>query len=389
MTDAPLDWLEKHIGFEVFKSSLDQLKDVIQNWELDKIPKEKVISIVGTNGKGQVTHELARQLKSNGFNVFTFTSPHQIKLSERFQFNGQPIGDEEMLSLFETVHKKLSQEEARLSFFEFLYVVFLQWVTESDKEFDYVLFEAGLGGRLDATKCIEAHLVILTSIGRDHMSILGHSLKQILLEKLGILYPGNLLVYNLQLKSLKKILYEYTSTHLVKTAFVPSDIGSDFYNRNNNLVRYVVTKEFGKNYFESEQSPLREISWRNKNIYFNSAHNLDGVRNLFQLLNGNSYNRSGTNIKYWDMILLAFSNRSTEELKSMVKLIESYPCLYNKIKVVIFDHPRALSFLQAKDVFKNIEVEKLESIQFAQKENVLLLGSNYIIKSLASLSSTV
>jgi dihydrofolate synthase/folylpolyglutamate synthase len=375
-TDRPLNWLEENIGFEVFKSSLDILKTFLEKNHLLEIIPSKVISVVGTNGKGQVVRELSTQLKKNGKKVLRFTSPHQFRLGERFNFDSNDIEDQELLRIFHETKKLIDKDEVHLSFFEFLYASFLIWVKEHE-DFDFVIFEAGLGGRLDATKCLKANSVILTSIGRDHTNILGTSLKQILLEKLGILYPNSQLIYHLSSQFLENILEDFTVTNQVKSFKVPLPLDCNYFEQNQELVKFLIQDLFKLKYFNLGTSPLVKLNIFDKILYYNSAHNLPGMRKIFQFLEGNSYTRTEKSNKKWDLILLAFSDRSESELKQIKKLVEAYPCIYNKIKVIIFDHPRALSFSQAQKIFTGFGIEKLDNLDLSRDEKILLLGSNY------------
>lgn len=153
----------------------------------------KVIHVAGTNGKGSVCAYLDAMLRTEGKKVGLFTSPHLIKLNERIVINGEECSDGQFLSVFEQVMDVVRVMEAdglfHPTFFEFL---FGMAVTAFAKEgVEYAILETGLGGRLDATNAIEHPVCsVITSIGWDHMAILGNSLEEIAAEKAGILKKG-------------------------------------------------------------------------------------------------------------------------------------------------------------------------------------------------------
>lgn len=147
------------------------------------------VHVAGTNGKGSVCAFLASILQQAGYRVGLFTSPHLVRINERFQINSIPISDEAFLSVFlrvqEAVKTGISRGMVHPNFFEFVFLMAVCWYEEEGP--DYVIYETGLGGRLDATNVLQPCLTILTSIGMDHMQYLGDTLEQIAGEKAGIL----------------------------------------------------------------------------------------------------------------------------------------------------------------------------------------------------------
>lgn len=153
----------------------------------------KVIHVAGTNGKGSVCAYLDAMLRTEGKKVGLFTSPHLIKLNERIVINGEECSDGQFLSVFEQVMDVVRVMEAdglfHPTFFEFLFGMAVTSFAKAGVE--YAILETGLGGRLDATNAIEHPVCsVITSIGWDHMAILGNSLEEIAAEKAGILKKG-------------------------------------------------------------------------------------------------------------------------------------------------------------------------------------------------------
>lgn len=155
------------------------------------------VHVAGTNGKGSVCAFLSSILQQAGYRVGLFTSPHLVRMNERFQINQTPISDEDFLAVFsqvqDTVQDGIQNGLTHPNYFEFLFLMAVCWY-EKEKP-DYVIYETGLGGRLDATNVLQPCLTILTSIGMDHMQYLGDTLEQIAGEKAGILKAGVPCIY--------------------------------------------------------------------------------------------------------------------------------------------------------------------------------------------------
>ena len=159
--------------------------------------------VAGTNGKGSVSKMLSLMLQKAGFKTGLFISPHLIKLNERISIDGTDISDEDLVRFFNRV--KNSVDEAlndaypmdklvHPAYFEFLFLMACEYFRE--KGCDAVVFETGLGGRLDATNVLIPKVSIITSIGMDHMQYLGDTIDKIAFEKAGIIKPGVPVIYN-------------------------------------------------------------------------------------------------------------------------------------------------------------------------------------------------
>ena len=165
-------------GLTNFKAAMEQLGQA----QLQL----KTIHIAGTNGKGSTTNYLRSILQEAGYRVGTFTSPHLVRHHDRMRINDVDISDEALLMYGNRFYDLFEQYE--LSMFEIDTLIATYYFI--DQKVDYALYEVGLGGRLDATNIILPILSIITTIGYDHMDILGHTLEEIALEKAGIIKPG-------------------------------------------------------------------------------------------------------------------------------------------------------------------------------------------------------
>ena len=159
----------------------------------------KIIHVAGTNGKGSVCAYLNAMLLAGGKKTGLFTSPHLVRINERFQIDGEDVSDEQFLNAFLKVEKAAKEYEAEgeghPSYFETLFLMGMLIFKEAGVE--YLVMETGLGGRLDATNVVEKPLAcIITSISRDHTEYLGDTLEAIAGEKAGIIKAGVPVIYD-------------------------------------------------------------------------------------------------------------------------------------------------------------------------------------------------
>ena len=153
----------------------------------------RFIHIAGTNGKGSVAAMLHAVLSRAGYQTGLYTSPHLVSFCERFQIDGQCIAESEAVRLVEEIKPLLEKvgrhpEFRAPTFFEAITAVALQYFRE--QKVDVVVWETGLGGRLDATNVVAPLVSVITNIAFDHTQYLGETLAQIALEKCGIIKQG-------------------------------------------------------------------------------------------------------------------------------------------------------------------------------------------------------
>lgn len=154
----------------------------------------KFIHIAGTNGKGSCVEIISNILKIQGYKVGKFLSPHLIRYNERISINGESISDEDMQGLIEELKPLIEEysekEKSRITLFELETMMALLYFYRM--KVDFVVLETGLGGLYDCTNVITCPLVsIITSIGYDHMNLLGDTLPKIAFQKAGIVKPNS------------------------------------------------------------------------------------------------------------------------------------------------------------------------------------------------------
>lgn len=163
----------------------------------------KAIHIAGTNGKGSTSAMLASMLKAAGFSVGLFTSPHLVSFTERIRVNDAEIEEKEVIELTSEIKEVMdsSQDmcknpESKIqnpklinpTFFEF--ITAMAFLHFKRKGIEWAVIETGMGGRLDATNVVRPAVSVITRINYDHMEFLGQTLKDIALEKAGIIKTG-------------------------------------------------------------------------------------------------------------------------------------------------------------------------------------------------------
>lgn len=153
----------------------------------------KFIHVAGTNGKGSTCAFLTKTLTACGYDVGTFTSPFIERYQNRIQYNGQDIDDESLVRLvneLKPIFEEIAETEwGAPTMFEVSTVLALLYFAKVTYP-DFVVWETGLGGRLDSTNVVTPIVSVITNVGHDHMEILGDSLTAVAEEKAGIIKPG-------------------------------------------------------------------------------------------------------------------------------------------------------------------------------------------------------
>eukprot|EP00256_Glycine_max_P058476 XP_014626614.1 folylpolyglutamate synthase isoform X4 [Glycine max] len=155
----------------------------------EAISNMKIIHVAGTKGKGSTCTFTESILRNCGFRTGLFTSPHLIDIRERFRLDGVEISEEKFLVYFWWCYDRLKENTddnvPMPTFFHFL--ALLAFKIFAAEQVDVSIMEVGLGGKYDATNVVPTPIVCgITSLGYDHMEILGNTLGEIAGEKAGI-----------------------------------------------------------------------------------------------------------------------------------------------------------------------------------------------------------
>ena len=186
-----LSWLEAyrtaspHFGLK----RMERLLELRGNPHL-RLP---VIHIAGTNGKGSTIAHLRQLLEVSGLRVATFTSPYLVSYNEQIAINGNAISDQDLqilLSIYQELLAQHATDSSLQGVTEFEIVTALAYDYFVQQQVDVAIIEVGMGGLLDSTNVCQPLLTAITTVGLDHVALLGDSLEAIAQQKAGIIKPG-------------------------------------------------------------------------------------------------------------------------------------------------------------------------------------------------------
>ncbi len=184
-----LTWLESHLDFERVapnRQDTPSLQSIFDTLALLANPQQDYpsVHITGTNGKGSTSTLTSALLSSTGLRVGTFTSPDLHALNERIAVNGDPIDDDSFVALVSRLADVETVSGLSLTRFELLTVAAL--LHFSDEGVDVAVIEVGMGGTWDSTNVIDSDVEVLTNVDLDHTAVLGTTIAEIALDKVGI-----------------------------------------------------------------------------------------------------------------------------------------------------------------------------------------------------------
>ena len=311
------EWLNS-TGFFTIKLGLTRIEQFLER--LGR-PQDglRFIHVAGSNGKGSVCSLTESALRKVGYKTGFYCSPHLIRLNERFRINGVPVDDESFIRAAETVRKvvmEMRTENNSPTYFEITTAIAL--ILFQSANVDFVLWETGMGGRLDATNVVIPEISIITGISLEHTAYLGSTLAAVASEKAGIIKNGVPVVCGpMPEESLATIRNRAAELNCPMTAVSAYNgsyridperrcqelqIGEDrfllslpgSYQRNNASTAYHALKYLAAKYgfdFKKALSGYAEAGWSarfqfvaEKNLLIDGAHNPEGVQALAQAL---------------------------------------------------------------------------------------------------------
>lgn len=186
-----------------FDPTLDRVRDVC---DLLGNPQQayRSIHITGTNGKTSTARMIESLVGQYGLRTGRFTSPHLSSVTERIAIDGEPISAERFVEVYRDIEpyidmvdaKSVEQGQPRLSFFEVLTV--MAFAAFADAPVDVAIIEVGMGGSWDSTNVIDADISVITPISLDHQAWLGDNVRDIAIEKSGIIKQDKIAITSVQ-----------------------------------------------------------------------------------------------------------------------------------------------------------------------------------------------
>ncbi len=393
--DRALDWLESHTGWETFKPGLQRLKDFLSVElmtlrERQKNKLLKIITVAGTNGKGETSWNIAQRCRDEKLSYSLFTSPHILKIQERIESNGRFISDDVLLDLFEKIKTREQQLPTRLSFFEVLFVSFCIWSLENNVS--VMIVEVGLGGRMDAANVLDADVVALTSISRDHQQYLGKRFDLILKEKWGVTRPNQVIVSALELSYLRQLLRRWKKTDQIWLDYYEQDCSAKTEMSNYRVRNHWCAEQaffHATNIRSAKDIPDQNsrdtmlarghsITFNQRKWFFYGSHNVDGIRHFCREIQNRKTELSPF------VIWFGPSERPLSDLQAMLKIIyANFPEIEKKL--MRFAHPRALtkktydSLAKAEAKLSKFRVQSYDKNQLSSslQKNIIVVGSYF------------
>jgi dihydrofolate synthase/folylpolyglutamate synthase len=207
---------------------LARMADLLDALAVDRtrLSRNSVV-VTGSNGKGSTAAFCAGIARAYGLRTGLFTSPHLYRVNERFQVDGTDIGDDDLARLksrIETAIAEISQRRGeKFGSFEAMFALACLYFQE--RQCDFAVFEAGIGGRYDPVRLVGALVSGVTSVDYEHVELLGNSLELIASDKSDACASGGTIVYGENCRNLRPHLIEYNRYRAITSLFVRDQIG--------------------------------------------------------------------------------------------------------------------------------------------------------------------
>jgi dihydrofolate synthase/folylpolyglutamate synthase len=383
-----LDWLHGLLRFGQ-KPGLERMQWILA--QLDHPERTLAfVHVAGTNGKGSVCAYIAQILREAGYKTGEFTSPYLTDFRERIRYNGEWISEEALLSLANEIKPLVERCATETDFgspteFEVITLIAILYFARVVRP-PVVIWETGLGGRLDSTNVVFPLVTVITNIGFDHTDVLGHTWAEIAAEKAGIIKPGVPVVVGEQhaeaLEVIKRVAAGkrasvYTRGGHFDAEQVSEQLGEQviryrsLYRREESTYRlplngehqvanasvalmavdllrefysYLVDEEEVKKGLAQTQWPGRlEIISKEPLILLDGAHNAEGMAALAKSVAKLAPKQSRVHV-----LVAALADKPLAQMAEAWQTLESR---LNSVFVTSFDFPRAATIEQLYDAF--------------------------------------
>lgn len=383
--ETALEWIHSRLKFNI-RPGLTRIEALLKL--LGNPEKElSMLHVAGTNGKGSTIAFTRGILEQLDLTVATFTSPFIATFGERMAINGHPIPDDKLIMYVEQLKpfvEEMDKDENLAGITEFEIITALAFRYFADEHVDVALIEVGLGGLLDSTNVIQPVATAITTIGMDHMDILGDTLEKIAAQKAGIIKPNTPLVtgkiadealaviaqtaqknqaqhyqygidYQVEILENERFNYKDDEIHLLNlekallglhqidnaalavklTMVYAQKVGLS-------LSEEAIRKGLKRTFWPAR---MEEIS-RAPLTLLDGAHNVHAMQRLLENLKNEFSGRK---------ITILFSALVTKDITEMIKMLQTVD--NSELILTTFDYPKAL---------------KLEDFTYLEKENVTL-----------------
>ena len=363
------------------------------------------VIVAGTNGKGSVTAMVERGLRAAGHRSARYTSPHLIRLEERFVIDGRDVSTEtlrEAAGRVEAAVGRLLAEhvfEAPPTFFEFATAT--AFVLFRDASVEIAVLEVGLGGRLDSTNVVTPIAGAITSIDFDHQAQLGTTLEAIAREKAGVIKADMPVVCGPLPPEAQVVIREVCDA--VGARFIPASVRdleaaglegralslSGAHQRENAAVAVALLREIDALGWRVPAAAMRaaatDVEWPGRleelrrgrsRVLLDAAHNIAGARALAAFLRDNG----------WTDSVLVFGAMRDKDVTAMLRELAA---VCRSIICTTAQTPRAASAADLAAVVAQIApslpVDAIESPTEALEracalsERVVVAGSIFLI----------
>ena len=383
--ETALEWIHSRLKFNI-RPGLTRIEALLKL--LGNPEKElSMLHIAGTNGKGSTVAFTRGILEQLGLTVATFTSPFIETFGERMAINGHPIPDEKLIKYVEQLKplvEEMDKDERLAGITEFEIITALAFRYFADEHVDVALIEVGLGGLLDSTNVIQPVATAITTIGMDHMDILGDTLEKIAAQKAGIIKPYTPLVtgkiadealaviaetaqtnqakhyqygIDYQVEILENERFNYKDDEIYLLNLEKSLLGLHQIDNAALAVKLTMVYAHKVGLSLSEEAireGLRRTFWpaRMEEVseapltLLDGAHNVHAMQRLLENLKNEFSGRK---------IMILFSALVTKDITEMIKMLQTVE--NSKLILTTFDYPKTL---------------KLEDFAYLEKENVTL-----------------
>lgn len=250
------------------KLGLDNMRRLLAALEFEESPGRfppVFVHVAGTNGKGSVCAMLDALSRAGGYRTGLYTSPHLVNFGERMRVDGRVIAEVRVRDGLRRLRELTRDWENPPTFFEYATALALDHFREERVEI--VVWETGLGGRLDATNVVEPAVSILTPIALDHQNYLGETIEEVAAEKAGIIKPGVPVVSAPQAPAVEAVFRRVAAGQRAPIEFTGASwdgpIGLEGgHQRRNAALALAAMRAAGLPLRESHIAPaLREVTW--------------------------------------------------------------------------------------------------------------------------------